>query len=129
MKVLIIDDDADIRTIARLSLSRVGGMDVIEAAGGAEGVRKAQDERPDVILLDVMMPTMDGSQTLAALRAQPATAMTPVILLTAKARWAEVERLTALGAAGVLIKPFDPRTLSEDVRAFIKQPLGPDGSG
>jgi len=123
MKVLIIDDDADIRTIARLSLSRVGGMDVIEAASGVEGVRKAREEKPDVVLLDMMMPTMDGSETLATLRAQPETAMTPVIFLTAKAVGAEVERMRALGAAGVLIKPFDPRTLSEDVRALIKRPL------
>src|ERR1700694_4736796 len=99
MKVLIIDDDADIRFIAGLSLGRVGGMDVIEAASGAEGVRRAHDEQPDVILLDMMMPTMDGSETLAALRLQPSTAMTPVIFLTAKAVEAEVERMRALGAA------------------------------
>jgi CheY-like chemotaxis protein len=123
MKILIIDDDEDIRMIARLSLSRVGGMEVVEAASGAEGVRRAQDERPDVILLDMMMPTMDGSQTLAALRAQPDTAGTPVIFLTAKAVNAEVEHMRALGAAGVLIKPFDPRTLAEDVRALIKPAL------
>ena len=124
MKVLIIDDDADIRLIAGLSLGRVGGMDVIEASGGLEGVRKARDEHPDVILLDMMMPAMDGSETLAVLRAQPATAMTPVIFLTAKAAGAEVERMRALGAAGVLIKPFDPRTLSDDVRALVRQSLG-----
>jgi CheY-like chemotaxis protein len=123
MKVLIIDDDADIRIIASLSLGRAGGMEVIEAAGGAEGVRKAQEERPDVILLDMMMPTMDGSDTLAALRSQPATAETPVIFLTANAVGAEVERMKALGAAGVLIKPFDPRKLSGEVRALLKRPL------
>ena len=123
MKVLIIDDDVDIRTIACLSLSRVGGMDVIEAASGGEGVRKAREEKPDVILLDMMMPTMDGLETLAALRSQPATARTPVIFLTAKAVGSDSERLTALGAAGVLIKPFDPRTLSEDVRDLVKLPL------
>ena len=121
MKVLIIDDDADIRSIACMSLSRVGGMDVIEAASGGEGVRKARDEQPDVILLDMMMPTMDGLQTLAALLSQPATATTPVIFLTAKAVGSDVDRLTALGAAGVLIKPFDPRTLSDDVRALVKR--------
>lgn len=124
MKVLIIDDDADIRLIAGLSLRRVGGMDVIEAASGLEGLRKAQEETPDVILLDMMMPSMDGSETLAALRAQPATATTPVIVLTAKAVGAEVERMTALGAAGVLIKPFDPRTLSDDVRALVTRSPG-----
>ena len=123
MKVLIIDDDADIRLIARLSLSRVGGMDVIEAASGAEGVRKAGVEKPDVILLDMMMPTMDGLETLAALRSQPATAMTPVIFLTARAVADEGGRLTALGATGVVIKPFDPRTLSQEVRTLVERPL------
>jgi CheY-like chemotaxis protein len=122
MKILIIDDDADIRSIARLSLSRLGGMDVIEAASGGEGVRRAREEAPDVILLDMMMPTMDGLDTLAALRAQPATALTPVIFLTARAG-EEAERLRALGAAGVLIKPFDPRTLSQAVRALVARPL------
>ena len=123
MKVLIIDDDADIRSIARLSLSRVGGTEVIEAASGGEGVRKAQDEKPDVILLDMMMPRMDGLETLVALRSQPATAMTPVIFLTARAMADEVERVTALGATGVLIKPFDPRTLSQELRALVNRPL------
>ena len=123
MKVLIIDDDRDIRSIACLSLSRVGGMDVIEAASGGEGVRKARDEAPDVILLDMMMPTMDGLETLAALLAQPATARIPVIFLTAKAVGSDVERLTALGAAGVLIKPFDPRTLADSVRALVQRAL------
>ena len=123
MRVLIIDDDADIRTIARLSLSCVGRMDVIEAASGVEGVRKARKEKPDVILLDMMMPAMDGVETLSALRSQPATAMTPVIFLTAKAGGAEVTRMTTLGAAGVLIKPFNPRTLSADVRNLVNRPL------
>jgi DNA-binding response OmpR family regulator len=121
MKVLIIDDDADIRFIVAMSLGRVGGMEVIQASSGAEGARKAQEEAPDVILLDMMMPTMDGSETLAVLRAQPATETTPVIFLTAKILKAEVERMTALGAAGVLTKPFDPRTLPADVRALIKR--------
>jgi len=123
MKVLIIDDDADIRSIARLSLSRLGGMDVIEARSGREGIRKARDEHPDVILLDLMMPTMDGVATLAALRAQPITTKTPVIFLTAKAVGDESERMTALGAAGVLVKPFDPRTLADNVRALVNRPL------
>ena len=119
MKVLIIDDDRDIRTVARLSLTLVGGMDVIEAPSGREGLRKARDEQPDVILLDMMMPTMGGLETLAALRAQQVTAKTPVIFLTAKAAAHDMERLTALGAAGLLIKPFDPRTLPDRVRALI----------
>jgi CheY-like chemotaxis protein len=119
MRVLIIDDDADIRLIAGLSLNRVGGMDVIEAAGGAEGVGKAAADRPDVILLDMMMPVMDGCATLQALLSQPATAAIPVIFLTAKGNPPEVERLKALGAAGVLIKPFNPRTLADEVRGIL----------
>ncbi len=125
MKVLIIDDDAVIRLIARMSLSRVGGMEVVDAASGAEGVRKAQDEKPDVILLDMMMPAMDGSATLAALRSHPATAMTPVIFLTATTVETEVKRMKALGAAGVLIKPFDSYTLPGDVRALVESQLDP----
>ena len=128
MKILIIDDDADIRSIVRLSLSRLGGMEVIEAGSGVEGVQKAQDEKPDVILLDMMMPTMDGLQTLAALRARPATASTPVIFLTAKAVGDQIER-TPLRAAGVLIKPFDPRTLSQDVRTLVNRQRDTDERG
>lgn len=119
MKILIIDDDADIRFITALSLGSIGGMEVVQAASGSEGLRKADEERPDVILLDMMMPVMDGVQTLAALRAQPTTATTPVIFLSAKTREADVGRLTGLGAAGVLIKPFDPRTISDEVRALV----------
>ena len=120
MKVLIIDDDRDIRTVARLSLSLVGAMDVIEASSGRDGVRMALVEQPDVILLDMMMPGMDGLATLAALRAQPVNAKTPVILLTAKAAAIDMKRLAALGAAGLLIKPFDPRTLADRVRALAR---------
>jgi CheY-like chemotaxis protein len=121
MTVLIIDDDADIRLIAGLSLTRVGGMEVIEAMGGAEGVRKAADDRPDVILLDMMMPAMDGCATLRALLSQPATAAIPVIFLTAKGNAPDVARLKGLGAAGVLIKPFNPRTLADEVRGILAQ--------
>jgi CheY-like chemotaxis protein len=129
MKILIIDDDPDIRSVARLSLSRIGGMDVIEAGSGAEGVRKALDEKPDVILLDMMMPTMDGLETLAALRAELATRSTPVIFLTGKAVGDQIARTGPLRAAGVLKKPFDPRTLSQDVRALVNLQRDADERG
>lgn len=119
MNVLLIDDDADIRFIVRMTLVRVGGMVVAEASGGVEGVRKALEENPDVILLDMMMPTMNGTETLAALRLQEATTKTPVIFLTAKTVASEIERMMAMGAAGILTKPFDPRTLSNDVLALV----------
>ena len=120
MKVLIIDDDADIRFVAAMSLRAGGGIEVIEASGGLVGVRKAREEQPDIILLDMMMPLMDGAQTIAALRMQTETARTPVIFLTAKTIGAEIQRMMELGAAGVLIKPFDPRTLAADVLALVK---------
>jgi len=119
VKVLIIDDDADIRFVAAMSLRAGGAMDVVEASGGLDGIRKAREQQPDVILLDMMMPTMDGSQTIAALRRQSETSATPVIFLTAKTIVAEVQRMKDLGAAGVLIKPFDPRTLAADVLALL----------
>lgn len=119
MKLLIIDDDAVIRLIAGVTLGGPGGLDVIEAADGVEGVRKARAAAPDVILLDMMMPGMDGPATLAALRSQPSTAKTPVIFMTATRVKGDPERLMALGAAGVLTKPFDPRTLLVDVRALV----------
>ena len=119
MKVLVVDDEADIRRIARLGLSRLGGCDVVEASSGSEALEQARRSRPDVILLDVMMPGQDGPATLKALRADPETEAVPVVFLTAKAMPSEVARLTALGAAGVLTKPFDPRTLAEQVRARV----------
>ncbi|MFN7948210.1 MAG: response regulator [Blastocatellia bacterium] len=120
MKILIIDDEADIRLIAKVSLSRIGGMEVIDADNGAEGVRRAAEEMPDAILLDVMMPLMDGPATFSALRGNAATAAIPVIFLTAKAMRSEIERLQALGAAGVLTKPFDPLTLPEQLRRILQ---------
>lgn len=115
MKVLIIDDEPDIRRIAKLGLVRVGKMDVVEATNGAEGLIKAREEKPDAVLLDVMMPGLDGVSTLAKLREDPATAGIPVVFLTAKAIATEVDRLKSLGASGVLTKPFDPMTLSRDL--------------
>lgn len=119
MKILVIDDEDDIRRISRLALVRVGGMDVVDAASGVSGLALAIAEAPDAILLDVMMPGRDGPETLSLLRADPRTAHIPVIFLTAKAMASEVERLRALGAAGVLTKPFDPMSLAANVRAIL----------
>jgi CheY-like chemotaxis protein len=94
-------------------------MVVVEAPGGREAVARAIEEKPDAILLDVMMPVMDGPTTLSALRANPATQGIPVVFLTAKAMPSEVERLRGLGAAAVLTKPFDPLALPGLVRAAL----------
>ena len=121
MKVLLIDDDEDIRRITWLVLERVGGMQVLQASSGAEGLQKAGDEKPDVILLDVVMPGMDGLDTFAALRANPVTTNIPVIFLTAKVIASEIEHLKNLGTAGVLTKPFDTLTLASHIRALLQE--------
>ena len=122
MKVLIVDDEPDIRRIAKLGLARVGKMDVVEATNGNEALARAKEDHPDAVLLDVMMPGLDGPSTLARLREDPATSGIPVVFLTAKAIAAEVERLKSLGAAGVLTKPFDPMTLARELRAVLGIP-------
>ena len=118
-KVLMVDDEPDIRRIGQMSLRAVGKWEVALAASGAEALRAAIEGRPDVILLDVMMPGMDGPATLSALRGDPATAAIPVIFMTAKVQQHEVERYLALGAAGVIKKPFDPMTLPDEVRRIV----------
>jgi CheY-like chemotaxis protein len=117
--VLLIDDEPDIREVAQLSLGAVAGWDVLTADNGAEGLEIAAERQPDAILLDVMMPGLDGPSTLARLREDPETAAVPVVFLTAKAREAEIDRLRGLGAAGVLTKPFDPMTLARELRAAL----------
>ena len=119
MKVLIVDDEEDIRKVASIALSRLGGMEVTEAASGPDGIAAAAAVTPDAILLDVMMPGMDGPAVLERLKADPGTAGIPVVFLTAKAMASEVLRLRGLGAAGVLTKPFDPVSLAGQIRAIL----------
>jgi len=120
MKVLIIDDEEDTRSIASMSLSILGGLDVVEAESGKDGISKAEEEQPDVILLDMMMPIMDGSQTLVALGENAKTKNIPVIFLTAKAMSSEIEKLKRMGAVGVLTKPFDPTILASQIKAILE---------
>lgn len=119
-KIMIVDDDEDICTVAELAARRVGGWDVVVAASGQEALAKARSERPDVILLDAMMPVLDGPATLVKLREEPSTATIPVIFLTAKVQRREVERYMALGAIGVIRKPFDAMTLPDEVRRILQ---------
>lgn len=124
-RVLLVDDEPDIRRIGQLSLERVGGWQVVLATSGAEALAAAGRERPDVILLDVMMPVADGPTTLARLREQADTAEIPVIFMTAKVQQHEVQRLLALGAVGVIPKPFDPMTLPDEVRRVLASAEAP----
>jgi CheY-like chemotaxis protein len=121
-RILLVDDEDDIRTVARMSLERVAGWTVLTASSGAEGCAVAAAEQPDAIVLDVMMPGQDGPATLTQLREDPATASIPVVFLTAKVQVAERERLQAMGALGVVAKPFDPMTLATELATVLGWP-------
>jgi len=118
-KILLIEDEDSIRLIAQIGLEDRPNWQVLSAATGAEGLILAAEEKPDLILLDVMMPGMDGKTTLAKLRENPITARIPVIFVTAKAQKHELEAYTALGVAGVIIKPFDPTRLSKEIEQLV----------
>lgn len=123
--ILIVDDDDDIREVGQLALELGSGWRVVTASSGAIGLEQVKSARPDAILLDVMMPGMDGPTMLQHLRADPSTCDIPVVFLTAKVRRSDRDSLTALGAAAVLAKPFDPVALPEQVA----QALGWSGVG
>jgi two-component system OmpR family response regulator len=121
LKILCIDDDPDIRTIAVMALGLDPAMTIRAAASGSEAVALLRSDqwRPNGILLDVMMPGMDGPETLAAIRALGGYGDMPIIFMTARARKADLDGYTALGANGVIVKPFDPMHLAADVRALL----------
>ena len=118
-RILIIDDEDDIREVAALSLETVAGWDVITANSGAQGLARAAECQPDAILLDVMMPGMDGPSTFRELRKNPATARIPVLLLTAKVQANDQRRFADLGVEAILFKPFDPLTLSNQIASVL----------
>jgi CheY-like chemotaxis protein len=118
-RILVIDDEDDIREVALLCLQTMGGWDAIAASSGSEGLAIAAAEVPDAILLDVMMPDMDGLTTFQQLQVNPITAQIPVLLLTAKVQAAEQRRFATLGVKAVLIKPFDPLTLATQIAAAL----------
>ncbi len=115
-KILYVDDEEDIRSVVEMSLD-LGGYTVSVCASGVEALERIPALLPDLILLDVMMPGMDGPETLRRLRQLPEGAEVPVVFMTAKAQRGELDELRALGAADVLTKPFDPMTLAADVQA------------
>jgi CheY-like chemotaxis protein len=114
-RVLIIDDEDDIRQVAALSLETVAGWDVVLATSGKQGIERAAEEQPDAILLDVMMPEMDGPTTFLKLKANPKTSHIPVLLLTAKVQGPDQRRFAGLGVSAILFKPFDPLTLADQI--------------
>ena len=118
MKVLIIDDEEDNRQIASLALTMIGGWTVIEADGGETGLRLAEAEKPDVILLDFVMPTMNGLDTLKALRGNPSTVKIPVIFVSTRSLQEREKELMDAGAQGILQKPFNPTQLPEMIKSI-----------
>lgn len=116
--ILYVEDEPDIRTVAQLALEAVGGFTLKVCASGEEALQAGPSSNPDLILLDVMMPGMDGPATLAALREVQALKDTPVIFMTAKVQPGEIQLYRELGALDVISKPFDPMTLAEQVRTI-----------
>ena len=117
-RVMCVEDDPDIRMIIEFSLVSLGGYEVYLCSGGLSALAQAPSFLPDLVLLDVMMPDLSGPETLAALRLQPKMKGVPVVFVTAKVMPNEVEALLQYGATGVIVKPFDPVTLPQDIRIF-----------
>ena len=116
-KILHVEDDLDIQAIAQIALETIGGFEVLQCSSGQEALKAAPDFKPDLFLLDVMMPGMTGPETLAALRELPGMADIPAIFMTAKAQRDEVAEFLALGAIEVVVKPFEPMELAGEIRA------------
>jgi CheY-like chemotaxis protein len=116
-RILYVDDEADIREVAQMALELDGDLEVRACGSGAEAVRVAPQWAPDLILLDVMMPQMDGPATLRALR--EAGEKAPIVFITARTQGSERAALIAAGALGVIAKPFDPMTLAASVREYL----------
>ena len=123
-KILYVEDEADIRTVAQLALETVGGFTLQVWGSGEEAVKAGPDFMPDLILLDVMMPGMDGPTTLQALREQEGLRDVPVIFMTAKVQPNEIQQYKELGAIEVIPKPFDPMTLADQVRRIWEKSHG-----
>ena len=119
-KVLLAEDEEDIRKVAQISLQFRGGWEVTLANNGEECLAKAASDPPDVILLDCMMPKLDGYETCRRLKQDPALRHIPVIFLTAKAQETEVKKGLSLGAVGYLIKPFNPMSLAAEISQILE---------
>jgi CheY-like chemotaxis protein len=120
-RILLVEDDHDIQTVAGIVLRSLGGFELEICSSGAEALTRAPEIAPDLILLDVMMPGMDGPTTLKALRKIPGFASKPVVFMTARAQPNEVSRYRDLGVADVIVKPFDPAQLCDLVRAIWRR--------
>jgi two-component system, OmpR family, alkaline phosphatase synthesis response regulator PhoP len=118
-RVLIVDDEETIQTVVQFGIRMAAGWDVLAASSGPKGIQTAETEQPDVILLDVMMPEMDGIATFKALQSNPETQQIPVIFLTAKAQTAEKRQFNDLGVSGVITKPFNSLDLPDQIAKIL----------
>jgi CheY-like chemotaxis protein len=118
-RLLHVEDEPDIRAVVEMSLALDPDITLKSCASGADALVAAADWEPDLILMDVMMPVMDGTETLTHLRESARTAAIPVVFMTARAQTTEAEHFLSLGAAGVIPKPFDPMTLAAAVRVYL----------
>jgi CheY-like chemotaxis protein len=123
-RVLLVDDDRNIRRIAQIALAEVGHFQVSLASSGQEALNLAQQEQPDLVLLDVMMPEMDGFAVLIKLQKDPKTSAIPVIFMTASVTADEQQQYRTLGVRGVIAKPFDPMTLAEQIKQILSESEG-----
>ena len=123
-RILHVEDEDDIRTVVGVTLHAIGGFTVLQCASGQEAVEKGPAFAPQLILLDVMMPRLDGPSTLRALRATPELTATPVIFMTAKVQRQEMAALMDLGALDVIAKPFDPMTLPRQIKRIWEEKAG-----
>ncbi|MDX1987942.1 MAG: response regulator [Candidatus Obscuribacter sp.] len=119
MKVLLVDDDTNIRMVAVMGLEDEMDWEIQEASSGQEAIQLASIQKPDLILLDMMMPDMDGITTFGKLRELDTAKDTPIIFMTAKVQPQEIESYKVLGARGVIIKPFDPITLAQEIQDIL----------
>lgn len=117
-RIMHVEDDPSIQTVARVALEAVGGFEVCTCSGGQEALDRFESFAPQLILLDVMMPTMDGPSTLRNLQQQFDLSKIPVVFMTAKVQTNEIESYKALGASDVVVKPFDPMKLSEQIQGI-----------
>ena len=117
-RITYVDDEADIRTVTKLVLERLGGFTVDACNGGQDALQRMGNFTPDLVLLDVMMPQMDGPQTLQAMRGNPALAKIPVLFVTARSQAHEIAAYKAMGVADVITKPFDPAALPQTLRSI-----------
>lgn len=118
-RILVVDDDDGVREVIQICLEAIAGWKVLPAASGGEALTVAEDQKPDAILLDVMMPDMDGLNTFQQLQISSATKDIPTILLTAKAKISEQRKLQVLGVAGVIVKPFEPYNLVAQIKTIL----------